>query len=177
MPFGSRVDHVAIFDHQRAAGKLRNAAQHERRSVGVVPQHRAANTQAVHIQRIVLRAEEAVLDQRIAERVDAVAVRAPGEDLGPPHLVGMAQLVRVDQHQRVICRVGDGDSFHAGVRRAHHLDRSVPFVFVLGNRRFDILGMFQSGSRQRAETEDTNVMAVAPFLIGKRAVHQRVSGM
>jgi hypothetical protein len=61
--------------------ELRQTAQDEGPTVGVVPQHGAANAQAVHINRIILGADEALLDPRIPEWIDPVAIRAPGEDL------------------------------------------------------------------------------------------------
>ncbi|MBN8420051.1 MAG: hypothetical protein J0L73_14130 [Verrucomicrobia bacterium] len=57
MPFGAGVDHVAVLDDELA---LRDAAQHQGGAVRIIPQHTAADAEAVHIQRVVLGADNSI---------------------------------------------------------------------------------------------------------------------
>ena len=74
--------------------KLKNSnlgaqrTEHEGGSVGVLPVHHAPDARPGHVCRVVLGPDEAVLHQRAAERVDAVPVCPPGEDLHPLDLGG-----------------------------------------------------------------------------------------
>ena len=176
VPLGAGVNDIAIFHDERAIRQLRRAAEDEGRAIGIVPEHAAADAEAIDVQRIVLGAQEAVLDERVAERIDAVAIGAPCEDLRPPHLVGVIGLVRMDEHKRMRGRVRDGDAFHLGVGGADQLDGPVEPVLVLLRRRVRILGVLQPGTGQRAVAEDADMMRLAPLLIRQSAVDDGIAG-
>ena len=57
--------------------------QHEGGAVAVLPVDNSPDALAVHVGGVVLGPDEAVLYQTVGERVDAVTVGSPGEDLQP----------------------------------------------------------------------------------------------
>jgi hypothetical protein len=46
--------------------------------------------------------------------MDPIAIHPPSEDLGPLHFVGMTRLVGMDQHQRVVRGIGQGEALRRG---------------------------------------------------------------
>ena len=67
--------------------------QHEGGAVAVLPVDNSPDALAVHVGRVVLGPDEAVLYQTVGERVDAVTVCSPGEDLDPPGATGFFTLI------------------------------------------------------------------------------------
>ena len=96
IPAGPGINHVAVLHHDLSVGQR---AENKCRAVIVVPIGDSAYTATIDVGAIVLGANEAILDQTISERIDAVTVCSPGKDLEPPHIGRRFRLVGIHQHQ------------------------------------------------------------------------------
>ena len=164
MPFGAGIDHVAVFDDELV---VRECAEDEGGAIRIIPQHHSADAEAVCIERVILRADEAVFDAGVSKWIDAIAIGAPSEDLGPSDFVGMTFLEAVDQHDGVRRGIGDGKSFYLRVAGSKNFDGLTAGLGTASEELPQRARVLQSRSGKRAVTKEADVMTVGPFGVVK----------